>query len=76
MLFRSSWVIDSGASSHMFDTKFLFSNLHSVKHHILLADGSSRSVLGKCVLHPTSSLALPSSLYVPNFPFNHFLLVN
>jgi hypothetical protein len=44
--------------------------LFLIKHHIVLADGSSRPVLGKDVLHPTSSLSLPSSLFVPDSPFN------
>ena len=41
-----------------------------IKHHIVLADGSSWPVLGKGVLHPTLSLSLPSSLFVPDSPFN------
>jgi hypothetical protein len=41
-----------------------------IKHHIVLAYGSSRPVLEKSVLHPTSSLSLSSSLFVPDSLFN------
>ena len=43
-----------------------------IKHHIVLAHGSSWPIFGKGVLHPTSSLSLPSSIFVPNSPFNLF----
>ena len=65
-----SWVIDSGANKHIFGILSLFSDLLPIKHHIVLADGSSRSVLGKGILHPTKSLSLPSILFVPDSPFN------
>jgi hypothetical protein len=65
-----SWVIDFGANKHISGILSLFSNLLPIKHHIVLADGSSRPVLGKGVLHPTSSLSLPSSLFVPDSLFN------
>jgi hypothetical protein len=64
------WVIDSGANKHISGILSLFSDLLPIKDHIVLADGSSRLVLGKGVLHPTSSLSLPSSLFVPDSPFN------
>ena len=65
-----SWVIDSNANKHIFGILSLFSELIPIKHHIVLADGFSRLILGKGVLHPTSSLSLPSSLFVPDSPFN------
>uniref|UniRef100_A0A2N9EWV2 Integrase catalytic domain-containing protein n=1 Tax=Fagus sylvatica TaxID=28930 RepID=A0A2N9EWV2_FAGSY len=65
-----SWVIDSGTNKHIFGILSLFSDLFPIKHHIVLADGSSRLVLGKGVLHPTKSLSLPSILFVPDSPFN------
>jgi len=48
----------------------LFYNRCPIKYNIVLADGSTRPVIGKCVIHPTQSLSLFDSLYVPNFPFN------
>ena len=66
----SSWVIDSGASSHMSGINSLFHNHYLIKHNIVLADGSTRLVLGKCVIHPIQSLSLFDSLYMPSFPFN------
>ena len=70
-----SWVIDSSANKHISSILSLFSNLLLIKHHIVLADGSSHSVLGKGVLHPIKSLSLPSSIFVPDSPFN-FLFVS
>lgn len=64
------WVIDSGANSHISGIASSFTHMNSIDHHIILADGTSRPVRGTGVLHPTSSMSLPSSLYVPNFPFN------
>jgi hypothetical protein len=65
-----SWVIDSSANKHISGILSLFSDLLPIKHHIVLAYGSSWPVLGKGVLHPTKSLSLPSSLFVPDSPFN------
>jgi hypothetical protein len=64
-----SWVIDSGANKHISGKLSLFFDLILVQHQIILVDGSSRLVVGKGVLHPTNSLSLPSSLYVPDFPY-------
>ena len=58
------------SNKHIFVILSLFSDLLPIKHHIVLVDGSSRPVLGKGILHPTSSLSLPSSLLVPDSPFN------
>jgi hypothetical protein len=68
--FSLSWVIDSGTNKHISGILSLFSDLLPIKHHIVLADGSFRPVLGKGVLHPTLSLSLPSSLFVLDSPFN------
>ena len=65
-----SWVIDYGANKHIFGILSLFSDLLPIKHHIVLAYGSSWPILGKGVFHPTKSLSLPSSLFVPDSPFN------
>jgi hypothetical protein len=65
-----SWVIDSSTNKHISSILSLFSNLLPIKHHIVLTDGFSWPVLGKSVLHPTSSLSLPSSLFVLDSPFN------
>ena len=55
-----SWVIDSGANKHISSILSLLSDLLPIKHHVVLADGSSRSVHGKCVLQPNKSLSLLS----------------
>jgi hypothetical protein len=65
-----SWVIDSGANKHISGILSLFFDLLPIKHHIVLVDGSSWPVLGKGVLHPSKSLSLPSSPFVPDSPFN------
>ena len=65
-----SWVIDSDANKHISGILYLSSYLLPIKHHIVLFNGSSLPVLWKCVLHPTTSLSLPSSLFVHNSPFN------
>ena len=55
-----SWVIDSGANKHISSILSLLSDLLPIKHHVVLADGSSRSVHGKGVLQPNKSLSLLS----------------
>ena len=66
----SSWVIDSRASSHMSGINSFIHNCYLIKHIIILADEFTRPVLEKSVNHPTQSLFLFNSLYVPNFPSN------
>ena len=66
----SSWVIDSGVSSHMSGINSLFHNQGPIKHNIVLIDGSTHPVLGKDVVQPTQSFVLFDSLYMLNFPFN------
>ena len=68
--FSLCWVIDFGANKHISGILSLFFDLLPIKHHIVLADSSFRPVLGKGVLHPTLSLSLPSSFFVPDSPFN------
>jgi hypothetical protein len=52
-----SWVIDSAANKHIYGILSPFSDLIPAQHHIVLADGSSRPIVGKGVLHPTNSLS-------------------
>ena len=49
----SSWVIDSGASSHMSSVNSLFHNHCPIKYNFILADGSTRPVLRKGIIHST-----------------------
>jgi len=40
------------------------------KYNIVLADGFTYPVLGKCVIHLTQSMSFFELLYVPNFSFS------
>ena len=66
------WILDSGASDHIFGNKDLFSSLifSSPLPTITLANGSqiiTKSIGSAC---PLPSLPLFSVLYIPNCPFN------
>ena len=63
-----SWIIDSGASSHMTRTSSLLSSYHRTPYHppSTIAYGRPCSVQGRV----TPSLSLRQILYVPGFPVN------
>ena len=69
---RSSWVIDSGASSHMTETPSTLSSLTPTTAYppVSIADGRSCSVEGYGSTKPTPSLTLHNVSYVPRFPTN------
>ncbi|KAG5531290.1 hypothetical protein RHGRI_026041 [Rhododendron griersonianum] len=70
-----SWILDSGASTHMSGNSSLFSDMHPINHHIVLADGSSQPVLGKA----NDVSRLETDDYESNSPddigFSHFARV-
>jgi len=68
----TSWVIDSGASSHMTSKQELFSSNHnsSSSLEVMLANGSSTQVVGLGTVSLRPSLSLSSVLYVPQLPSN------
>ena len=57
-------------NKQLYGILFIFSNLRPIKHNIILTDGFPQPIFGKRVIHPTKSLSLASSHYVPDFPFN------
>ncbi|CAH9098740.1 unnamed protein product [Cuscuta europaea] len=67
-----SWIIDSGASDHIYGNPHLLS--HISKHQnlplITLANGLQTSASGIGQALPLSSFPVDSVLYVPNTPFN------
>ena len=69
---RSSWVIDSGASTHMTGTPSTLSSLTPTTAYppVSIADGRSCYVKGYGSTKPTPSLTLHNVLYVPGFPTN------
>ena len=68
----SSWIIDSGASSHMTGTSSLLSSYHPTPSHplVTIADGRPCPVQGRGTTRVTSSLSLHQILYVPSFHVN------
>ena len=66
-----SWIIDSGAFSHMTGTSSLLSSYHPTPSHppITIADGIC-PVQGRGTTHVTPSLSLHQIIYVPGFPIN------
>ena len=67
-----SWIIDSGASSHMTTTSSLLSSYYPTPSHppVTIADGRPCLVQGRGTTHVTPSLSLHQILYVPGFPVN------
>ena len=67
-----SWIIDSGASSHMTRTSSLLSSYHPTPSHPLVTIVDSRPcpVQGRGATRVPLSLSLHQILYVPGFPVN------
>ena len=68
----TSWVIDSGASSHMtgFPSVLTSYRPETSIPDVRIADGRSCPVLGSGQSRATSSLPLQNILYIPGFPAN------
>ena len=68
----TSWVIESGASSHMtgFPSVLTAYRPETSIPDVRIADGRSCPVLGSGQSHATSSLPLQNVLYIPGFPAN------
>ena len=68
----TSWVIDSGASSHMtgFPSVLTSYRPETSIPDVRIADGHSCHVLGSGQSRATSSLPLQNILYIPGFPAN------
>ena len=68
----SPWILDSGASDHIFGSKHLFSSITttSALPTVTLANGSQTIAKGIGLAHPLPSLPLHSVLYAPKCPFN------
>ena len=68
----TSWVIDSGASSHMtgFPSVLTSYRPETSNPDVRIADGRSCPVLGSGQSRATSSLPLQHVLYIPGFPAN------
>ena len=66
------WILNSGASDHLFGNKNLFSSLTITSHlpMITLANGSQTMAKGVGSACPLPSIPLTYVLYVPNCPFN------
>ncbi|XP_073109385.1 uncharacterized protein [Elaeis guineensis] len=68
----NSWVIDSGASSHMTGAPNSFISYSPCSGHnkVRIADGSFTPVSGKGSIDCTPNLRLSSVLHIPSFPTN------
>ena len=68
----SSWIIDSGASSHITETSSLLSSYHPTPSHslVIIADGRPCQVQDRGTTRVTPSLSHHEILYVPGFPIN------
>ena len=66
------WILDFGASDHIFGNKHLFSSITttSALPTVTLANGSQTMAKGISLPHPLPSLPLHSILYAPECPFN------
>ncbi|KAL6984256.1 hypothetical protein U1Q18_052618 [Sarracenia purpurea var. burkii] len=67
-----TWVMDSGASTHMAGLSGILSSYKSIPGHVsvLVTNGSSFAVKGCGVAIPTSALSLYNVLHTPDSPFN------
>ena len=70
--FLGPWIIDSGASDHIFGNKDLFSSLTTTPTLpiVTLANGSQTVTKGIGLAHPLPSLPLTFVLYTPECSFN------
>ncbi|KAK4397606.1 Retrovirus-related Pol polyprotein from transposon RE2 [Sesamum angolense] len=71
-LHGKSWMLDSGATTHLTGNRSTFSNL-TLSHKfppIRLADGSYSPISGSGTIHPTNHLTLTNVLFAPEFPVN------
>ena len=68
----TSWIIDSGASSHMTGLSTILTSYRPETSipDVRIADGRSCPVLGSGQSSATSSLPLQNVLYIPGFPAN------
>ena len=66
----SSWIIDSGASSHMTGSRDLYSRISQDIRSVSIADGRTCRVSGQGTIRATSQLTLDKALYVLEFPVN------
>ncbi|XP_070040519.1 uncharacterized protein [Nicotiana tomentosiformis] len=66
------WVVDSGASDHIFGNKSLLSNIvySSSLPTVTLANGFQTKAKGVGQANPLPSVTLDSVLYVPGYPFS------
>ena len=64
-----SWIIDSGASSHMSGTRNLFTRLSQLSdiQSVVIVDGRSCLIFGEGVVQVSSQLSLENVLFVPDF---------
>ncbi|XP_078433700.1 uncharacterized protein LOC144704992 [Wolffia australiana] len=69
---HTSWIIDSGASSHMTGFPSILTSFRPDTSipDVRIADGRSCPVLGSGQSHATPSLPLQQVLYIPGFPAN------
>lgn len=66
-----SWIVDSGATDHIFSNKSIFSSLSKLPHTqfiVLNGNDTTISFVGNLTLH--ASLILENVLYVPSFKYN------
>ncbi|KAG6431871.1 hypothetical protein SASPL_103441 [Salvia splendens] len=64
-----SWMLDSGASTHITGTKSLLTSFSpSSLPSVRLADGNYSPVTGTGVVKPTTHITLDNVLFAPNFP--------
>ncbi|XP_042056533.1 uncharacterized protein LOC121801150 [Salvia splendens] len=64
-----SWMLDSGASTHITGTKSLLTSFSpSSLPYVRLADGNYSLVTGTGVVKPTTHITLDNVLFAPNFP--------
>ncbi|KAL0365211.1 UNVERIFIED_CONTAM: hypothetical protein Sangu_0618700 [Sesamum angustifolium] len=71
-LTEDTWIIDSGATSHMCSNPNAFHNLHPLASisSIFLPDGSTKQVTQSGLVNLFGKLKLTDTLYVPSFRSN------
>ncbi|KAL0309232.1 UNVERIFIED_CONTAM: hypothetical protein Sradi_5865500 [Sesamum radiatum] len=70
--YGESWVIDSGATSHLIGNRSFFSTFSTSPKFppVCLADGSYSPISGSGTVQPTAYLTLTNVLFAPKFPDN------